>query len=117
MAEILWKRKILWKLGDFSADIFLKLFDAKIKPMILYGSEIWGLQPQPVIEKVHTFAIERQSPNTKWWGDRTLPSVYLLLLTIATSAFPESEFPLIGGAFFIIDTHRHTYDLQDLDLI
>ena len=39
------------------------------------------------------------------------------LLTIATSAFPESEFPLIGGAFFIIDTHRHTYDLLDLDLI
>ena len=35
--------RTLWRLGDFSATIFLKLFDAQIKPMLFYGSEIWGL--------------------------------------------------------------------------
>ena len=32
--------RTLWKLWDFSATIFLKMFDAQIKPMLLYGSEI-----------------------------------------------------------------------------
>ena len=32
----------LWRLGDFSAPIFFKMFDAQIKPMLLYGSEFWG---------------------------------------------------------------------------
>jgi len=29
--------RTLWRLGDFSATIFLKMFDAQIKPMLLYG--------------------------------------------------------------------------------
>ena len=32
----------LWRLGDFSAPIFFKMFDAQIKPMLLYGSEFLG---------------------------------------------------------------------------
>ena len=36
--------RTLWRLGDFSAPIFFKMFDAQIKPMLLYGSEIWGLK-------------------------------------------------------------------------
>ena len=46
--------RTLWKLWDFSATIFLKMFDAQIKPMLLYGSEILGLKEYRSVEKVHT---------------------------------------------------------------
>ena len=36
--------RMLWRLGDFSATIFQKIFDAQMKPMLLYGSEIWGAE-------------------------------------------------------------------------
>ena len=36
--------RMLWRLGDFSAPIFFKMFDVRIKTMHLYGSEFWGLK-------------------------------------------------------------------------
>ena len=39
--------------------IFLKLSDAQIRPMPLYGSEIWSLDKQKAIESVHTFGSKR----------------------------------------------------------
>lgn len=51
--------RTLWRLGDFSPNLFLKLFDAQIQPILLYGSEIWGLYPQTQIEKIHTFALKK----------------------------------------------------------
>ena len=39
-ADIVEIPKTLWKPGDFSQNIFLKLFDTQIKPILLYGSEI-----------------------------------------------------------------------------
>ena len=53
-------------MGDFST-IVLKFFDTQIKPMLLYGSEIWGLQQHTEIEKVHLFALKKLlnvSPRT-----------------------------------------------------
>ena len=32
---------------------FLKLFDPQIKPVLLYGSEIWGMQIDLQTEKDH----------------------------------------------------------------
>ena len=62
--------KMLWSLGDFLATIFLKLFDAQIKPMLLYGLGIWGLKECKSVEKIHTFApkntLKCQSKNTQW---------------------------------------------------
>ena len=66
--------RTLWRLGDFSAPIFFKMFDAQIKPMLLYGSEIWGLISQwrkfthlpsksfqmLVLERPMTWHMERQ---------------------------------------------------------
>ena len=52
---------------DFSAAIFFKMFDAQIKLMLLYGSEIWGLKEYKSVEKVHTFALKKllnMSPRT-----------------------------------------------------
>ena len=66
--------KTLWGLGDFSATIFLKMFDAQIKPMLLYGSGIWGLKYKSV-EKVHTFALKKllnvspRTPNDMVYGE------------------------------------------------
>lgn len=38
---------------------FFKVFDAKLSPILLYGSEIWGLENIDSIEKVHTYACKR----------------------------------------------------------
>lgn len=75
--------KTLWRLGDFSVTIFLKLFDAQIKPMLLYGSELWGLQSHPSIEKVHTFALKKllnvspRTPNDIVYGETGRYPLYI----------------------------------------
>ena len=51
------------------------MFDVQIQPIVLYGSEVWGLQRIDVIEKVHTFACKRflnvplKTPNKMVYGD------------------------------------------------
>ena len=67
--------RTLWKLRDFSAIIFLKMFDAQIKSLLLYGSEIWGLKEYESVEKVHTFALKKllnaspRTPNDMAYGE------------------------------------------------
>ena len=62
--------KTSWKLGDVSPNIFLKLFDSKIKPILLYGSEIRGMQMD-----LHLFAMKRllnvspKTPNDMVYGE------------------------------------------------
>ena len=52
--------KLLWSIGEHSPGVFFKLFDAQIKPILTYGSEIWGLvQDQEEIERVHLSSIKR----------------------------------------------------------
>ena len=36
----------LYNLGQLPTDVFFKLVDRKISPVLLYGSEIWGLQKE-----------------------------------------------------------------------
>ena len=66
--------RTLWRLGDHSSTIFLKVFDAQIKLMLLYGSDIWGLYKNESIEKVHMFALKRllnvspRTPNNIAYG-------------------------------------------------
>ena len=43
----------------YDLNVFLKLFDAKVKPILLYGSELWGMNELYDIEKVHMFALKR----------------------------------------------------------
>ena len=49
----------LWKLGDVTPSIFLKLFGSQIKPILLYGSEICGMQNNLQIERAHLFALKK----------------------------------------------------------
>ena len=58
---------------DFN--LFLKLFDMQIAPMLTYAAEIWGLDSNANIEKVQTYALKRflavpiHSSNTLLYGE------------------------------------------------
>ena len=48
--------RTMWSLGSFDTTVFFQLFDAKIKPVLLYASEVWGTSKLANIETVHLFA-------------------------------------------------------------
>ena len=39
---------------DLDFELFFKLFDACVSPILLYGVEVWGYENLDIIEKVHT---------------------------------------------------------------
>ena len=45
-------KRLFFKLKNMPAETVFKIFDVKIKPILLYGSEIWGLKRYEDIEKV-----------------------------------------------------------------
>ena len=61
--------KLLWTLGEQLSKLLFKLFDCLIQPVLIYGSEIWGLiADHSTIERAHSFAIKRllnDSPKTQ----------------------------------------------------
>ena len=70
--------KTLYKLGKIEPDIFFRLFDSQVKPMLIYASEVWGLankETLQTIEKVHMYACKRmlgvtpRTPNTLIQGE------------------------------------------------
>ena len=70
--------KTLYKLGKIDPDTFFKLFDAQVKPMILYAAEVWGVASDETlnsIEKVHSFACKKllgvtpRTPNALVQGE------------------------------------------------
>ena len=62
-------KKNLIRFGDVKVNILLKIFDSKILPILLYGSEIRFSHISPDIEQVHTkfckfiLNLPIQSPN------------------------------------------------------
>ena len=48
--------RLYQQLREMSKDIFFKVFDAKVQPILLYSSEIWGTSRLESIEKVHLMA-------------------------------------------------------------
>ena len=68
--------KRLRMLNNNSVEVFLKLFDAQVQPIVQYGSELWGLDKAAVhIEKVHLFALKKflaldmRTPNDLVYGE------------------------------------------------
>ena len=56
--------------------VFLKIFDAQVQPVVLYGAEIWGLDSSSsVIDNVHLFGlkrylgVDRRTPNDLVYGE------------------------------------------------
>ena len=64
-------------LGNNSLELYLKLFDVQIQPILLYGSEIWGfdLVASQHCEKLHLYAlkkylgVENRTPNDLVYGE------------------------------------------------
>ena len=63
------------RLNTVDYSLFWKLFNVQIEPMITYAAEVWGLEENIQIEKLHTWAIKRfmnvpvHSSNTMAYGD------------------------------------------------
>ena len=74
-ASVMQVMKTLRKIGHITPDIFFKLFDAQIQPILLYGAEIWGLDDCRLIENIHLFALKyflnvsSRTPNVMVYGD------------------------------------------------
>ena len=69
-AKILDLMKTKWSLGSLDTTVFFQLFDAQIKPMLSYASEILGTARESVIESAHLFACKRLlcvSNKTTWY--------------------------------------------------
>ena len=49
----------LYNLGQLPKDVFFKLFDRKVSPVLLYGSEIWGFTKSEPIEVVLRYTCKR----------------------------------------------------------
>ena len=68
--------RTLWSIGDHPPQVFFKLFDSQIQPILTYGAELWGLsENQETIERIHFFAIKRflgvhtKTPRHLVYGD------------------------------------------------
>ena len=68
--------KKLLSLNCNSLDLFVKIFDSQIQPVLLYGAEIWGLDKAAfVCEKVHLLGLKRylgvdvRTPNDLVYGE------------------------------------------------
>ena len=76
--------KCLWRLGSVHSEVFFKICDAQILPVLMYGSEIWGYQRFDAIEKAHLFACKRllnvgfHTPNAMVLGDLARFPIFIL---------------------------------------
>ena len=75
--------KLLSRIGCHSAKVFFKLFDARIVPMLLYGSELWGHGKYDSLERVHLFACKKflkvpiRTPNNIVYGELGRHPLYI----------------------------------------
>ena len=67
--------RVYQKYKEMTPEVFFKIFDSKIQPILLYSSEIWGLYKLEHLEKVHLLACKRflgvplKTPNKMIYGD------------------------------------------------
>lgn len=67
--------KSMWHIHTTNGSVFFRLYDAQVKPALLYGSELWGLERRGAIEKAHMFACKQflnvsiRTPNTMCSGE------------------------------------------------
>ena len=67
--------KTVRRLGYVIPDLFFKMLECQVLPVLLYGSEVWGLGKSIVIETVHLYGLKRflnvtiKTPNVMIYGD------------------------------------------------
>lgn len=108
--------KTMWALGNLNAKIFFQLFDAQIKPMLLYASEVWGLLKLDIIETAHLFACKRflsvsdKTPNAMVYGetgryplyiDASIASIryWLKLVSMPASRIPKQALQMVTNSY------------------
>ena len=78
--------KIFQTYKEMAPNVFFKIFDAKIQPILLYSAELWGLNRLDHIEKVHLMICTRflcvpVKHQIRWcmgiWGD--IPCTLILM--------------------------------------
>ena len=78
--------KKLSQLSNESLSLFLKLFDAQVQPIMLYGAEIWGFNDVANVhcDKVHLFGLKKflgvslKTPNALVYGETSRYPLSLL---------------------------------------
>ncbi len=46
--------KLVSKFPNMPVNLLFKLFDTKIKPILLYGAEVWGYEKRPAVDRFYT---------------------------------------------------------------
>lgn len=75
--------RCLYKLGNVQADVFFKIFDAQVLPVLMYGAELWGYQRFEALERIQAFACRRllnagsRAPRVMVLGDLGRLPVYV----------------------------------------
>ena len=74
---------LMYKFETRPTDVFLKLFDAQVQPIVNYGAEIWGLQVEKETESLHLFAmkkflhVDQKTPNDLVYGELGRYPIYI----------------------------------------
>ena len=72
-------RKLVW----VSPEVFTKIFDAQVQPILLYAAEVWGSEDCNIVEKVHVYALKQflnvavKTPNVMVYGDTGRYPLYI----------------------------------------
>ena len=71
-------------LHDLELEVLVNIFDTQVKPILLYGAEVWGMcNDTSVIENVHLNALKRFlnvpfiTPNALVYGDTGRHELYI----------------------------------------
>jgi len=100
------------EMSHVTPELFFRIFDVQIQPMLLYGSEIWGTDNSSIIEHVHLFSLKRflsvpmLTPNVIAYGETgryplsinaTLRSVkyWLRLLRMDEYRYPKKAYEMM----------------------
>ena len=122
--KILDLMRTMWSLGSFDTTVFFQLFDAQIKPMLLYASEVWGTSRLANIEIAHLFACKRllsvsdKTPNHMVYGetgryplyiDSTISSLryWYKLSKMPMTRFPKQALVMLKNCLDTNTTHKN----------
>ena len=126
-------KRLLSKIDSSAVETRNKLFDALVKPVLLYGCEIWGPEllsykthfEESTIEQVH-IKFSKQTLNVPWYTEnkacRAELGRYPLSIDIKASLLcywqrleQKSDNALLNEAFFYARNHSQFYDLLNSD--
>jgi hypothetical protein len=68
---------------DMSQKVFFKIFDARVQSILLYSSEVWGLQRLDTLERIHLLACKRflgvpiKTPNKMVYSELGRYPIYI----------------------------------------